>query len=255
MYNAFQPGVFALSGWDLVGALPLPAEAVAPLLADGDTRWIQRGAYDLMGVNPAADASQAGLPRAQALYGSLPDQLGRPDSFVSQLRRLLEVRRACRLYAARQIDVPAVQTPGLLVMVHELPDELGFQVTALNFGATGVDEPVRLAGVPPGLAVDMVGAAAGKQLRRMVCCGCNWTHTPGSHFTCVDRRLRTPAPQRCSPLPTSPTRLAGKGGSEPPIPAPPPPNAGGTALRFPPILGCAQPLPPRIWGQGGQHQW
>ena len=24
MYNAFQPGVFALSGWDLVGALPLP---------------------------------------------------------------------------------------------------------------------------------------------------------------------------------------------------------------------------------------
>ncbi len=25
MYNALQPGVFALSGWDLVGALPLPA--------------------------------------------------------------------------------------------------------------------------------------------------------------------------------------------------------------------------------------
>ena len=24
MYNALQPGVFALSGWDLVGALPLP---------------------------------------------------------------------------------------------------------------------------------------------------------------------------------------------------------------------------------------
>ena len=25
MYNAFQPGVFALSGWDLVGALTVPA--------------------------------------------------------------------------------------------------------------------------------------------------------------------------------------------------------------------------------------
>ena len=33
MYNAFQPGVFALSGWDLVGALPLPREAVAALMA------------------------------------------------------------------------------------------------------------------------------------------------------------------------------------------------------------------------------
>uniref|UniRef100_UPI003FD7CB34 maltose alpha-D-glucosyltransferase n=1 Tax=Pseudomonas sp. TaxID=306 RepID=UPI003FD7CB34 len=44
MYNAMQPGVFALSGWDLVGALPLAADEVAHLMADGDTRWIHRGA-------------------------------------------------------------------------------------------------------------------------------------------------------------------------------------------------------------------
>src|SRR6185295_3988629 len=44
-YNAFQPGVFALSGWDLVGALTLPSAAVRDRLADGDTRWINRGAY------------------------------------------------------------------------------------------------------------------------------------------------------------------------------------------------------------------
>src|SRR5262247_3860392 len=40
LFNAMQPGVFALSGWDLVGALTLPAESVKTLLADGDTRWI-----------------------------------------------------------------------------------------------------------------------------------------------------------------------------------------------------------------------
>jgi trehalose synthase len=28
MYNALQPGVFAISGWDLVGALPLPVATV-----------------------------------------------------------------------------------------------------------------------------------------------------------------------------------------------------------------------------------
>ena len=42
MFNALQPGVFALSGWDLVGALPIPAGKrfdqltvlpIAPLLA------------------------------------------------------------------------------------------------------------------------------------------------------------------------------------------------------------------------------
>ncbi len=148
MYNAFQPGVFALSGWDLVGALPLAHERVAHLIADGDTRWINRGAYDLMDVNATASASGAGLPKARALYGSLPAQLEQPNSFVNQLKALLKVRQAYRIYAARQIDVPDVQSPGLLVMVHELPDGLGTQITALNFGATSVDgdrAPVRRA--------------------------------------------------------------------------------------------------------------
>lgn len=156
MYNAFQPGVFALSGWDLVGALPLPLDAVADLAADGDTRWINRGGYDLMGVDPGATQSSSGLPMARALYGSLPDQLARPDSFVSQLQRLLAVRRTYRLYAARQIDVPDVETPGLLVMVHELVDGMGVQVTALNFGPQPVEESVTIPTAGPGDVVDML---------------------------------------------------------------------------------------------------
>lgn len=147
MYNALQPGVFALSGWDLVGALTLPAAAVADRMADGDTRWINRGAYDLMGVDPLATHSQAGLPRARALYGALPEQLRNPNSFASQLRHVLDVRRRYRIYESRQIAVPAVETPGLLVMVHELPDDLGTEITALNFSAAQIDELVVLEGV------------------------------------------------------------------------------------------------------------
>lgn len=154
-YNAFQPGVFALSGWDLVGALPLAHDLAAEMMADGDTRWINRGAYDLLGANPAATASAAGLPRAVSLYGPLPEQLSRPDSFASQLQAMLRVRQACKLYAARQVDVPDTHSPGLLVMVHEMPEGLGTQVTAINFGAAPVEEVVRLAGVQPGQAVDM----------------------------------------------------------------------------------------------------
>ncbi|MCS6827678.1 MAG: maltose alpha-D-glucosyltransferase [Caldilinea sp.] len=147
MYNALQPGVFALSGWDLVGALTLPADAVADRMADGDTRWINRGAYDLMDVDPTATHSRAGLPRARALYGSLPEQLRTPGSFVSQLRRLLDVRRRYRLYESRQIAVPDVESPGLLILVHELPDNLGVEITALNFSIKPIEEMIVLPGL------------------------------------------------------------------------------------------------------------
>lgn len=163
MYNAFQPGIFALSGWDLVGALPLPADvmtegAVADLLADGDTRWINRGAYDLVHVAPDATASAAGLPVAPALYGPLPAQLEDPDSFASGLQALLRVRQTYRIYESRQLAIPDVENAGLLIMVHELPDGLGIQVTALNFGSTPVAEEVALgdAGAGTGPVLDML---------------------------------------------------------------------------------------------------
>lgn len=156
MYNAFQPGVFALSGWDLVGALPLEPAQVAHLMGDGDTRWIHRGAYDLVNTNPGAEASAAGMPRARALYGPIDLQLQQPDSFASQLRHLLAVRQRYQLYAARQLAIPNVQSPGLLVMVHELPDALLTQVTLLNFGPEPIDELVHLENIRAGTLVDML---------------------------------------------------------------------------------------------------
>lgn len=147
-YNAFQPGVFALSGWDLVGALTLPQDAVRERLADGDTRWINRGSYDLIGANPRAKQSSAGLPRTKALYGSLPEQLEKPDSFASQLARMLKARADMRLYAARLVDIPQVRSKGLFVLVHELPDKGGLEVTAINFGATPINEAVAIPNTP-----------------------------------------------------------------------------------------------------------
>ncbi len=170
MYNAMQPGVFALSGWDLVGAATLPAESVKPLLADGDTRWINRGAYDLLGVDPAATKSKNGLPRAVSLYGSLPEQLKSPTSFASQLERMLKVREETGLFEAEQIDVPNVKSAGLVVMVHKLPKGKGIEVTALNFGTTKIDESVDVAAAAANASVsDLLegkgkGQLAGKRL-------------------------------------------------------------------------------------------
>lgn len=156
MYNAMQPGVFALSGWDLVGALTLPAEEVAHLMEDGDTRWIHRGAYDLVGLDPTAEFSAGNMPRPKTLYGNLVDQLQRPDSFASQLKKILAVRRAYDIAANKQILIPDVQHPGLLLMVHELPAGKGTQITALNFSNEPIVETLHLPGIAAGPVVDII---------------------------------------------------------------------------------------------------
>lgn len=142
MYNALQPGVFALSGWDLCGMLPLPRGKVEKLLSRGDTRWIHRGAHDLMGFNPEAEESTSGMPKAQSLYGTLAEQLEDESSFARQLARILAVREEHGIASSALVDVPDVSHRGMLVMVHLL--ESGRQeVTVLNFSGQEVAGTVR----------------------------------------------------------------------------------------------------------------
>ena len=144
MYNAMQPGAFALSGWDLAGALPVPAGEIKDLLADGDYRWVNRGAYDLINVNPTAEKSSTGMPKARALYGPLPEQLKDPSSFASRLKAMLKARKDCKLDLAERIALPEVKKPGSVLMVHRLPDRLGIELTALNFGREPTEETITL---------------------------------------------------------------------------------------------------------------
>ena len=154
MYNAWQPGVFALSGWDLVGALPLKRSQVESLIATGDTRWIERGAYDLMGWSPEATTSSSGMPLARALYGSLPEQLADPKSFVSRLSAILKVRKRHGFFSGSLLDVPEVPTKEMLVLVNRL--FVGaIQITALNFGPEKIQGHVQSAQIPPGRVFDL----------------------------------------------------------------------------------------------------
>jgi trehalose synthase len=137
MFNAMQPGVFALSGWDLCGMLTLQRSQVSRLIRAGDTRWIHRAAYDLMNYRPHATESASGIPRGTCLYSSLPDQLSDPDSFVSRLRQMLTIRTRYGIATGVQLDVPPVTDKAMLVMVHRL-DTGQPQVTVLNFA----DRPI-----------------------------------------------------------------------------------------------------------------
>lgn len=136
--------------------LTLDRERIGHLLATGDTRWIHRAAYDLMGYAPDAPASSAGMPRGRSLYGTLPEQLKDETSFVSRLRRILSIRETYEIALADQVDVPAVSHRGVLVMVHLLPDGR-HQVSVLNFSPEEVPAQVISEHLPPGAALtDMI---------------------------------------------------------------------------------------------------
>ncbi len=157
MFNALQPGVFALSGWDLTGMLTLAPEQVSELLEHGDTRWIHRAAHDLMGAAPGATRSASGMPRGRSLYGSIPDQLADETSFLRQLQAILAVRKHYRIAVGEQVDVPDVAHRGMLVLVHRLePGADGatrLHVSVLNFAAEPVSGTVRSEHLPPGARV------------------------------------------------------------------------------------------------------
>ena len=162
MFNALQPGVFALSGWDLTGTLTIDAAAVSDLIRDGDTRWINRGTHDLLGV-PDDERKVAGLlPAGRSLYGTLPDQLQDPGSFASRLAQIIEVRRRFEIHLGDQLDVPDVPHRAMLVLMHQLPS--GQQhVLALNFSSEDISGTVRSDCLKPHSAVsDMFGGWDGE---------------------------------------------------------------------------------------------
>ncbi|MEV4989064.1 maltose alpha-D-glucosyltransferase [Pseudarthrobacter sp. LMD1-1-1.1] len=152
MYNALQPGVFALSGWDLTGIMALDRSSVRELTSQGDTRWINRGAHDLMGTSPDATNSSAGMPRARSLYGSLPDQLQDQDSFARRLQRILAVREENGIATGTLLDVPEVSNRAALVLVNRLKDG-ALQVTALNFSGQDIAGSIQSNELPSGANV------------------------------------------------------------------------------------------------------
>jgi maltose alpha-D-glucosyltransferase/alpha-amylase len=155
--NAMIPGVFSLSSWDLVGALPIPAASVPDdLTKGGDWRWINRGGVDLMGTSSKTTTAVGGLPKAKSLYGPLPQQLKDPNSFASRLKTMLAARDKYRIAEATMNAVPPVNDPGVVVLVMTLPDSQNLAVTALNYGRKATSVEVDLTQTPPGIPASML---------------------------------------------------------------------------------------------------
>ncbi len=149
MFNALQPGVFALSGWDLGGMLTVDAADVADLIAEGDTRWLNRGGHDLRGVDEPVDRG----PHARRPLRST----GRCRS-SSPTRALVRVRPAPhprRAQPARDRDREADRRAGRVQQGRAGAWSTScadgtLQITALNFSGEAINGSVRSEHLPGG---------------------------------------------------------------------------------------------------------
>ncbi len=154
-FNAMQPGVFAFSGWDLLGAYPLSKEDVKALIdKDADTRWINRGAYDLLGTSKN-NKSHDGLIKAKSLYGPIPIQLKDPNSFASQLKVMIAARKANQLDIASPYKVFEVKHPQLFIAAYQLPSK-EILISFLNFGRDKVEEEINLDAIKKCRAINII---------------------------------------------------------------------------------------------------
>jgi maltose alpha-D-glucosyltransferase/alpha-amylase len=134
-FNALQPGVFAVSGWDLVGALPLNAgqmDIIPPDREVRDPRWANRAAYDLMGDSESSMTGSQ-VPAGPILYGSLPNQLEDESSFCARLRQMLDVRRESGVAIGDFIGVPDLGNLALFAVATMIADGTRILLAVMNF--------------------------------------------------------------------------------------------------------------------------
>jgi hypothetical protein len=112
---------------------------------------------DLLDVNPTASKSTVlSLPKATTLYGPLPQQLQDPNSFASQLAKMLAARKQYNIPGATMNAVPPVGDPAVCVLEMTLPTG-DFAITALNYGRSGsTSVQVDLTLIPPGIPTSQV---------------------------------------------------------------------------------------------------
>jgi trehalose synthase len=224
--NAMQPGVFGISAWDLVGALPIPASSLSSALtAGGDWRWINRGAVDLMNNNPNATTSTVlQLPKAQTLYGPLPAQLQNPNSFASQIKQMLAARKKYGIQNATMNAVPPTGNQAVAVYAMTLPNSTSLALTALNYGRTANTVQIDLTKIPPGIPASQLAGQSALDIISQQNAGV--VSNNGQLTIDLDSLTgRTLVVQRQGGTPAPPTP------APPPTPTPPtPPGGGGSAV-------------------------
>ena len=162
MYYALQPGVFALSGWDLCGVLTLPTDAVADLLESGPHRLRSRRTSPGRGGPGRGDGPRSGAyvwsgVRTIRWTAWDPCDRNRCHAVVGtpELAKVLRTRTpmATRRTAFRRtiVQVPGLAippTPGARKEMTHVREELQVQITVAQeriLAAIEADDPYEVA--------------------------------------------------------------------------------------------------------------
>lgn len=139
-YNAMQPGIFQISGWDLVGAVHQNEEALYDYLKDGDTRWLCRSGFDLLGKYSEQKLTKQGIPVCTQIFGNLIYQLEDPLSLLNRLKQVLLVRERLNIANSRFIKVlSSIQSNSVNLCLYYLETNNCYYIVAHNFSDTEID--------------------------------------------------------------------------------------------------------------------
>ena len=122
----------------LFRSFPLKPSEIKELLEDGDCRWTNRGAYDLLGGSDET-MSPSKLPKAKTLYGSLSEQLKDPSSYASNLQKILKARKKYQINLATQVKILDVKNSSLFLAMYKLQNK-SYLLVALNFSKEKLEE-------------------------------------------------------------------------------------------------------------------
>jgi hypothetical protein len=148
-FQAMQPGLLVLTGQDLVGAMPISWRNMSDAPDKWDKRLASLGAYSLFrdapdigdarSIRPMSVNTQ-GLPQAASLYGPLDEQFDNPESFLSELVKMLGLRKHFSLAQSKLAGRFKARSRVVVSLLLQRADDKGYVICLSNFSRAPADE-------------------------------------------------------------------------------------------------------------------
>ena len=151
MYNAFQPGVFALSGWDLVGALPLPADASPSSWPRATPAGSSAVRMIWSTCTPTPPPPKRDCPKHRRCTARLTSNLSGPTHSPANCKGCWHSSST----PTHPQTSPEAKSP-VCWLWFTCYDGKGNHERGFKFGATPIDETIMLPNLQPGPVVDMI---------------------------------------------------------------------------------------------------
>ena len=128
-FRAMLPGLFMLSGQDIVGTLPLSWYGMVDTEREWDLSLSSRGAYGLTQSVDNISVTTQGMGRAKSIYPTADVQIVSDDSFIAYLSRILTLRANLNIANAKVHGRFVTYSPGSLALATLLPTKIGHNST------------------------------------------------------------------------------------------------------------------------------